>query len=135
MENLTIGKLSHHTGVGVETIRYYERSGILPKPERLPSGYRVYSRENVRQLRFIREAQTLGFTLGEIAELLSLSEDPKTDCARINEAAKSKIKQIESKIKLLRAMKKNLGVLANYCPANDQPLSECSIINHLYGEN
>jgi len=134
MGHLTIGKLSDATGVGIETIRYYERSGILPAPERLPSGYRVYSNNNIRQLRFVREAQTLGFTLQEISELLSLTMDPDADCASVNTAARAKIEQIDKKLKLLRKIKKNLSVLAEYCPADEQPLSECSIINHLFGD-
>ncbi|WP_262696074.1 heavy metal-responsive transcriptional regulator [Kordiimonas aquimaris] len=131
---LTIGKLADATGVSVETIRYYERRGILPKPGRLSSGYRVYGQESLLQLKFIKNAQTLGFTLRETKELLSITEDPDADCARINETAQAKLKQINEKLKLLRKIKRNLTVLAEYCPADDQPLSECSIINHLYGE-
>jgi len=133
MAHLTIGKLAAETGVGIETIRYYERSGILPLPDRLPSGYRVYSRENVRQLRFIKEAQTLGFTLQEISELLGMTVDPTADCASVNAAARAKIEQVDAKLKLLRKIKKNLTLLAGYCPGDGQPLSECNIINHLYG--
>ena len=131
---LTIGKLADAAGVSVETIRYYERRGIIPKPGRLSSGYRVYGQESLLQLKFIKNAQTLGFTLRETKELLSITEDPDADCARMNETAQAKLKQINEKLKLLRKIKRNLAVLAQYCPADDQPLSECSIINHLYGE-
>lgn len=133
MSNMTIGKLAKTTGVGSETIRYYERSGFLPEPERLPSGYRVYDTEAVNRVKFIREAQSLGFTLVEITELLALTDDPGADCAQVNKRALGKLTEINKKIEQLTAMKKSLERLAKYCPADEQPLSECSIINHLYG--
>jgi MerR family mercuric resistance operon transcriptional regulator len=135
MKHLTIGKLAAHTGVGVETIRYYERSGFLPAPDRLPSGYRVYGKDTVNKVRFIREAQSLGFSLAEISDLLSLTDDPQADCAQVNARAQTKLDEIEDKIQRLRLMQASLKRLAEYCPADEQPLSECSIINHLYGKD
>lgn len=132
---MTIGKLAQATGLGVETIRYYEKSGFLPVPDRLPSGYRVYGKASVRQVHFIQEAQALGFKLAEIAELMALTVDPDADCAAVNEHAKEKIVEIDDKIARLSKMRKSLDRLATYCPADDQPLSACSIINHLYGED
>lgn len=133
MGAMTIGKLALAAGVGVETIRYYERSGFLPKPERLASGYRVYSTTSVNKVRFIKEAQALGFTLKEITELLGLTDDPEADCASVNKKARAKLMEIDDKIHRLKAMRTSLNKLAKYCPADEQPLSECSIINHLYG--
>jgi len=129
---MTIGKLAKSAGVGVETIRYYERSGFLPPPERLASGYRVYTSDAVNKVRFIKEAQALGFTLKEITELLGLTDDPDADCASVNKKAQSKLVEIDDKIHRLKAMRTSLDRLAKYCPADEQPLSECSIINHLY---
>ena len=133
MGAMTIGKLALAAGVGVETIRYYERSGFLPKPERLASGYRVYSKASVNKVRFIKEAQALGFTLKEITDLLGLTDDPDADCATVNKKARAKLSEIDEKIRRLKAMRTSLNKLAKYCPADEQPLSECSIINHLYG--
>lgn len=133
MGAMTIGKLALAAGVGVETIRYYERSGFLPKPERLASGYRVYSTASVNKVRFIKEAQALGFTLKEITDLLGLTDDPDADCATVNKKARAKLTEIDDKIRRLKAMRTSLNKLAKYCPADEQPLSECSIINHLYG--
>jgi len=133
MAAMTIGKLAVAAGVGVETIRYYERSGFLPKPERLASGYRVYTKTAINRVRFIKEAQALGFTLKEITELLGLTDDPDADCASVNSKARVKLVEIDDKIRRLKAMRSSLGKLAKYCPADEQPLSECSIINHLYG--
>ena len=134
MAHLTIGRLAKAVGVGAETIRYYERQGLLPEPDRLQSGYRVYDSKAVKQLHFIREAQALGFTLAEISELTGLTEDETADCAAVNAKAQEKLVQIDAKIKALRKMQKGLKVLATRCPADEQPLSECSIINHLFGE-
>ncbi len=125
--------MTGNTGLGVETIRYYEKSGFLPAPDRLPSGYRVYGTAAARQVRFLQEAQALGFKLSEIAELMALTDDPDADCAAVNARAKEKIVEIDDKITRLTKMRESLDRLATYCPADDQPLSACSIINHLYG--
>lgn len=135
MPSMTIGKLAKSVGVGAETIRYYERSGFLPPPERLPSGYRVYSGEAANRLRFIKEAQALGFTLNEIKDLFSLTDDPEADCASVNARARAKLDEINDKIERLQLMKESLERLSAYCPADEHPLSECSIINHLYGKS
>lgn len=133
MKGMTIGKLARASGVGSETIRYYERSGFLPPPERLPSGYRVYDHEAQKRVRFIKEAQALGFTLNEIKELFGLTDDPDADCASVNARAQAKLVEINDKIAKLTLMKESLEKLAGYCPADEHPLSECSIINYLYG--
>ncbi|NVJ99178.1 MAG: heavy metal-responsive transcriptional regulator [Alphaproteobacteria bacterium] len=133
MKGMTIGKLARSAGVGAETIRYYERSGFLPPADRLPSGYRVYGSDAAKRVRFIREGQALGFTLNEIKELFSLTDDPEADCASVNARAKAKLGEIEAKIEQLEKMKKSLERLSGYCPADEHPLSECSIINYLYG--
>ncbi|WP_020400940.1 heavy metal-responsive transcriptional regulator [Kordiimonas gwangyangensis] len=135
MKAMTIGKLSKATGVGTETIRYYERNGFLPAPERLPSGYRVYSSDAAKRLKFIKEAQALGFTLSEISELFALTDDPETDCADVNARASAKLAEINEKIERLTLMRESLERLSRYCPADEHPISECSIINHLYGKS
>lgn len=135
MTGLTIGKLAKETGVGTETIRYYERSGFLPPADRLPSGYRVYDSETVKRLKFIKEAQQLGFTLTEINDLLALTDDPSADCAEVNSRAEVKLSEIEKKISQLEKMRTSLRRIASYCPADEAPLSECSIIRHLYGKS
>ncbi len=135
MAGMTIGKLAKSTGVGAETIRYYERSGFLPPPDRLPSGYRVYGGDAQKRVRFIKEAQALGFTLNEIKELFSLTDDPDADCASVNARARAKLAEINDKLRKLQLMKKSLERLSDYCPADEHPLTECSIINYLYGKS
>ena len=132
---MTIGKLAAATGVGAETIRYYERSGFLPAPERLRSGYRVYSADAAKRLRFIKEAQALGFTLQEVSELFGLTDDPDADCASVNARAQAKLGEINAKIAQLTLMRESLEKIARYCPADQHPIAECSIINHLYGKS
>lgn len=133
MAYLTIGKLARQAGVGAETIRYYEREKLLPEPDRLESGYRIYGTDAAKRLRFIKEAQALGFTLGEISELFGLTDDESADCAAVNAKAQKKLVEIDKKVRALKKMQKGLKVLASRCPADEEPLSECSIINHLYG--
>ncbi|GIX16433.1 MAG: hypothetical protein KatS3mg119_0619 [Rhodothalassiaceae bacterium] len=129
---LTIGRLARCTGTSAETIRYYERIGLLPRPERLPSGYRVYRKDDVRRLIFIRRAKALGFTLAEIGELLALSEDETVDCGAIRAQAQAKIREIDRRMADLARMRDGLGELARYCPGAGRPLAECSILGHFF---
>lgn len=133
MKPMTIGRLAKATSVSAETIRYYERSGFLPAPDRMASGYRVYGGDSIRRIRFIKEAQALGFTLTEVVDLLDLTADEAADCASVNEKANHKLIEIDKKIAALEKMRDGLKVLAKRCPADEQPLSECHIINHLFG--
>lgn len=132
MKPMTIGKLAKAAGVSADTIRFYEDSGFLPKPDRLASGYRVYGSDSVRRLKFIAEAKALGFTLSEIMELIDLTSDEDADCAQVNEKATIKLGEINRKIAALKKMQSALKVLSERCPADKQPLSECSIINHFH---
>jgi MerR family mercuric resistance operon transcriptional regulator len=134
MSTLTIGKLAKTCDVKVDTVRYYERKGLLLPLERTESGYRVYSADSVKRLRFVRKAQSLGFTLEEIRELLELSDQPEADCADVREKAKDKITEIEKRITDLISIKESLGELSEYCPGKGKPLSDCSILKHFYGE-
>lgn len=133
MKPMTIGRLAKASSVSSETIRYYERSGFLPPPERMASGYRVYGGDSIRRIRFIKQAQALGFTLSEVVDLLDLTADESADCASVNEKAEIKLIEIDNKIEALEKMRDGLKILAKRCPADEQPLSECHIINHLYG--
>jgi MerR family transcriptional regulator, mercuric resistance operon regulatory protein len=109
---LTIGKLAKSGGVGVETIRFYQRKGLLEEPAR-DGGIRRYGSEHVRRLRFIRQAQAAGFTLAEIKELLDL--DASEDRSRVRELARTRIKALESKIDELKGVRDALGRLADEC--------------------
>jgi MerR family copper efflux transcriptional regulator len=130
MGNLTIGQVAKKAGVNVETIRYYERRGYIPKPPRPRSGYRQYSDETINRIQFIKRAQKLGFTLKEISELLSLRIDPDTTCADVKRRAEAKIVGIEEKIHTLQSIKKALAKLLAMCSGKGPP-GECPIIEVL----
>lgn len=124
---LTVGRLARRAGVGVPTIRFYERRGLLPKPRRSASGYRDYAPDTVRRVRFIRHAQELGFSLREVAELLSLSLDPRSSCADVRARAAGKIADIEAKLATLTRMHSVLTTLVESCPG-EGPTESCPIL-------
>ena len=129
-EKLTISRLAQLGGVNLETIRYYERQGLLPAPPRTAAGYRVFPREAARRLRFIKRAQELGFSLSEISELLALRMRPGTKQADMRTRAEAKIADIEQKIQSLQAMKRTLRQLTERCEGCG-PLAECPILESL----
>ena len=130
MRRFTAGRLAREAGVHFETIRYYEKEGILPEPERSPSGYRLYSRQDVARLRFVKHAKQLGFTLAEIRELLSLRVDPHTNCDEVRRRAEEKIADIEEKIASLRRMERALQRLVLACGGRGAT-GECPILEAL----
>ena len=130
MKPLTTGQLAKQAQVNVETIRYYERRGLLPEPPRRWSGYREYSQADVAHLRFIKRAKELGFSLSEISELLSLRVDPDTTCDDVKQRTEIKIADIEAKIQTLERMKKALKKLVASCSGRG-PTSACPILEAL----
>ena len=127
---LTIGTVARRAGVGVETVRFYERQGLIEEPPRRLSGYREYDDEVVARLGFIRRAKDLGFTLKEIKELLSLRRDPAAPAADVKRRAQAKIADIESKIGALRKMKKALEELTSACRGHATS-AECPLLHAL----
>ena len=130
MASLTIGQVAKRADVGVETVRFYERKGLLSEPNRKPSGYRQYDEEVIDRLRFIKRAKELGFTLNEVKELLSLRLDPATTCAEVKTRAAEKIKDIEARIHSLQRMKKALVKVTNDC-SGQGPVDDCPILTAL----
>lgn len=131
---LTIGHLARVAGINLETVRYYERQGLMPKPPRSPSGYRLFPAAAAQRLRFIKRAQEIGFSLKEIRELLALRVSPRTSSSKIRKRAEAKIADIEGKIKSLESMRTSLRKLTNSC-AGCGPISECPIIESLDRED
>ncbi len=131
---LTIGEVAKDAGVGVETVRFYEREGLIAPPGRTPSGYRQFERDVVRRIRFIQHAKALGFSLREIAELLSLRAAPDGTCATVRVHALSKVGDIDSRIASLGSMRRALVRLADAC-AGAGPASECPFLQALDQEN
>lgn len=127
---LTIGQVAKQCGVGVETIRFYEREGLLAQPSRPETGFRKYPPDAARWVRFIQRSKALGFSLREIKELLSLRVDSTTTCDTVKGRAEAKIAGIEQKIRHLQEMKRALVKLTVACRAN-RPTSECPILEAL----
>lgn len=128
--SLTTGQLARQGGVGVETIRFYERRGLIERPPRRPSGYRQFPEQTVQRLRFIRRAKELGFSLKEIKELLSLRLDPDVTCGDVRDRAKLKIESIDRKIATLRKMKSALAKLTAACDGRGS-VGQCPIMEGL----
>lgn len=131
MKSLRIGALARRAGVRIDTIRYYERSGLLAPRNRLESGYRLYGEAELMQLRFIRRAQALGFSLKEIRELLALSR--AHDVARVKRAAQGKLADVEQRIAALERMRSALDTLVSACPGHGDA-ADCPILRALGGE-
>ncbi len=129
-ETLTVGALAGAAGVGRETVRVYERKGLIDEPPRTPAGYRRYPQDTVQRLRFIRRAQELGFTLGEIADLLALRVDEVSACGAVELRAREKLEQVETKIADLRRIGVSLHRLVDKCQARE-PTSDCPILEEL----
>lgn len=130
MDGLTIGKVARGAGLAIDTVRYYEREGLLEKPARTTSGYRHYTTNVVARLRFIRQAKELGFTLHEIKELLSLKVAPGKSCADVKARTEAKIADVEQRIAQLNRIKRALAKLAIACSGRG-PTTECPILEAL----
>jgi MerR family copper efflux transcriptional regulator len=127
---LTIGRLAQAAGINLETVRFHERQGLLPKPPRTTSGYRLFPADAVSRLGFIRRAQELGFSLREIRELLSLRVSPRGSRAEIRKRAEAKIGDVQAKIKTLESMEKALRKLTTSCTGCG-PITECPILESM----
>ena len=129
---LTVGRTASLAAVGIPTMRFYERAGLLPKPTRTAANYRLYPEDVVTRIRFIKRAQQLGFTLKEIKELLGLRISRRTSCAQVRSHAENKMADIEKRISSLREMKRALTRLAHDCET--QSGGDCPLLKHLEGE-
>ena len=131
MEKLTIGQLAKKVNVNLETIRYYERRGLIPEPPRNRSGHREYSLEEVKRTKFIKRCQALGFSLKEISELLSLRVGPETTCGDVKVRVEKKIKDIGKRIADLEQIRKALLRMSKKC-IDKGPVGQCPILGELY---
>lgn len=124
---MNIGQLARQTGVPIDTVRYYERQQLLPAARRSPAGYRIFDQDAVRRLRFIRRAKTLGFTLEEIAGLLSLSSRRDQDMSDVRSAAAARLADVEQRLRELQRMRGALAQLIDACPGHGD-LAACPIM-------
>jgi len=131
MQALGIGQLAKRGGVGIDTVRYYERNGLLAPQTRLASGYRRYGELELARLRFIRRAQALGFTLKEVKELLALSA--QRDVRRVKRSAQAKLVDVARRITALERVRDGLSSLIEACPGHGRA-ADCPILRALTAE-
>ena len=129
---LAIGALSERTGCKVETIRFYERAHLLPAPARSPGGYRLYRKDHLKRLTFIRRARALGFSIDEVRKLLELADERKRPCAEVRVVAGAHLDDVQAKIADLRAMERVLRDTVARCA--DGRRANCALIEALYRE-
>ena len=130
MHSLTIGQVAKATGLPIDTIRYYEREGLIPAPQRRASGYRDYPSSTVERLRFIGRAKELGFTLAEAGELLALSAQGRQDMAAMKAAAQAKLEVVDERLRELERIRDGLRALVNACPGHGA-VETCPILGAL----
>ena len=127
---MKIGELAKNTGVSVQTIRYYEKQGILPKAPRTESGYRTYDKEVIDIILFIKHAQDLGFTLAKIKRLLKIKSSKNLSGSSVKEFLEQEIDEINKKLTALNIMKRSLSQLNQSC-SGDMPVCECPILKSI----
>jgi len=127
---IAIGALSRHTGTTIETIRYYERIGLLPAPARSSGGYRLYGTGHLKRLNFVRRARTLGFSIEEVRRLLRLADERKRPCADVRAVAEAHLKDMRAKIVDLRRMERVLKATVARCAEGRR--ADCPVIEALY---
>lgn len=135
MATLTIGKLAQASNVQIDTIRYYERRGLLTPESRTPSGYRLYGLESLRRVKFIKKAQGLGFSLTEIAQLLHFGVDQDATKADVLRLTAQKIAEHKAKIGELEELQSTLAAVAELCDGDDSPARDCPILEFLYPDD
>ena len=133
MEGLTISKLAKAAKVGIETVRFYERRGLLKKPHSKIGSYRQYPQTDITKIQFIKKAQLIGFTLGEIKELLILDGNKNSTCGDVKSRAQSKLDEVNEKIKSLKFMKESLEQLVFACNVSAEAKSCCKVITCFEG--
>ena len=128
---LTVGQLAKACDVRTDTVRYYERIGMIGKASRTEAGYRKFDNRAAERIRFIKNAQALGFSLDEIRRLIELADAQTSDCSEVRRFAKTKIKDLEKQIREMRALKRELAKLVENCSGEGVPLEECNILAKL----
>lgn len=129
MQFLTIGRLAAATGVNLETVRYYERIGLMPRPARTASGHRAYEQAHVRRLAFIRRARELGFSIEQIRALLALAEPSRASCAEVKEIAQMHLGEVRAKLADLAKLESILSATIAQCLGDPAP--SCPVLDML----
>jgi len=128
----SIGKLSRRTGCNIETIRYYEKAGLLPAPPRSAGGHRIYDGEHAKRLGFVRRSRELGFSLDEIRALLDLADGGEFDCGEVKAVTVRHLQSVKDKIRDLKKLERTLTRISNECAGGIAP--DCPILDALFSE-
>ena len=131
-KNMLIGELHQTSGVGIETIRYYEKAGLLPAPARTGNGYRNYGSEHLERLSFIHHCRALDMPLAEIKQMLDFLAHPEADCGDINRLIDEQLARVRARLKAMRSLEKQLSQLRAHCEAG-HTAAECGILHELVG--
>ena len=129
---IKIGEMSKRTGIPVTTIRYYEKVGLLPAPERLESGYRLYNRRHLERIKFLKNTRKFGFSQQRIKALVSLLENPKRSSKKVKALVQSQLEEICEKRRLIQNIENQLKQIIAKCDGGDKP--ECAILETLHDE-
>ncbi len=126
---MTRGQIARETGVGIETVRFYEQKGLLEEPRRTANGYRCYDSDALRRIRFILRAKSLGFSLPEIRELFELQAESAAKCLEVHTRTQAKLDEINRKIRLLEGIRHSLEEMLSRCNDLDLPIQDCAILD------
>lgn len=129
-DGLSIGALSKHSGVNIETVRYYEKIGVMPAPDRSAKGYRIYGADHLKRLSFVRRSRQLGFSLDEIRGLLRLVDGHAYTCTQVRELTLDHVAEIRRKIEDLKRLKRVMEEMAAQCSGERAP--KCAVIDALF---
>ena len=132
MPELTIGRLARAVNCRAETVHYYERTGLMPKPARSPGGHRIYTDVHLRRLHFIRRCRELGFGIEQIRTLLGFVDEPDHSCGEVRAVARAQAREAEAKITDLKRLKRALDTMVDQCRGENYPAAECPIIDALF---
>lgn len=127
---LLIGEAARQSGVHIETIRYYERAGVLPKPGRSSGGHRLYSADQLNRLKFVRRSRELGFSLDEVRAILDLVDNQNMTCAQVHKMTIDHLATVKKKVADLKRLERTLKEMAQECSRGEVP--DCAIIDTLY---
>lgn len=130
MDQVTIGTLARRTGVNIETIRYYERHGIMPAPARSAGGHRMYDEDHVKRLGFVRRCRDLGFGLDSVRDMLRMVDDDSVTCEQVKRVAESHLADVRAKLADLKRMERSLSETVARCDGGEAP--DCPILETLY---
>lgn len=131
-QQFSIGQLATQAGCKVETVHYYEKTGLMPDPPRTEGGHRIYTFSNIKRLNFIRRSRELGFSIKQIKELLKFIDEPDHYCGEVKTMAVVHTQAIQQKIDDLERLKQALNKMLSQCKGSENPIDDCPIIDALY---